>query len=208
MMSSKAMGVEASPQSVTSKASGVAALAAAAAGLAYSVSFVILRDPLLASLFLMLGGLLAVPVLVAVAARLAQPIPVSALAAIVLAVAAALGSAIHGGFDLANQLHPPPTLAPDLPNPVDPRGLLSFGIAGLGLVILGIVFARGERVPRWLEVLAVTDGVLLIALYLARLIILDPSSPVVLIPALLTGVVLNPAWYIGLAFWFVRDRRR
>jgi hypothetical protein len=50
--------------------------------------------------------------------------------------------------------------------------------------------------------------VLLIALYLARLIILDPSSPVVLIPALLTGVVLNPAWYIGLAFWFVRDRRR
>jgi hypothetical protein len=208
MTSSTALGVEASPPSVTSKASGVAALAAAAAGLAYSVSFVILRDPLLASLFLMLGGLLAVPVLVAVAARLAQPIPVSALAALVLAVGAALGSAIHGGFDLANQLHPPPTLAPDLPNPVDPRGLLSFGIAGLGLVILGIVFPRAERVPRWLGVLAVTDGVLLIALYLARLIILDPSSPVVLIPALLAGFVLNPAWYIGLAFWCVRDRRR
>jgi hypothetical protein len=37
------------------------------------VSFVILKDPLLASLFLMLGGLLAVLVLVALVARLAQP---------------------------------------------------------------------------------------------------------------------------------------
>jgi hypothetical protein len=140
-------------------------------------------------------------------ARLAQPIPVSALAAIVLAVAAALGSAIHGGFDLANQLHPPATLAADLPNPVDPRGLLSFGVAGLALVVLGLVVARKGRAPRWLGVVAVIDGVLLIALYLARLIILDPASPLVLIPALLTGFLLNPAWYVGLAVWFFRDRR-
>jgi hypothetical protein len=136
--SSTALGVEISPRLVASKGSGVAALAAAVAGLAYSVSFVILQDSLLASLFLMLGGVLAVPVLVGLAARLGQPLPVSALVAIVLALAAALGSAVHGGFDLANQLHPPATLPPDLPNPVDPRGLLSFGVAGLALVILGV----------------------------------------------------------------------
>jgi hypothetical protein len=207
MTSSTALGVETSPQLVTSKASAFAALAAAASGLVYSVSFVILKDPLLASLFLMLGGLLAVPVLLALVARLAQPISVSALTAIVLGVAAALSSAIHGGFDLANQLHPPAGLAPDLPNPIDPRGLLSFGVAGLALVVLGLVVTRSGRAPRWLGVVAVADGVLLIVLYLARLIILDPASPLVLVPALLTGFLLNPAWYVGLALWFFHDRR-
>jgi hypothetical protein len=51
-----------------------------------------------------------------------------ALGAIVLALAAALGSAVHGGFDLANTLHPPVARAPDLPNPVDPRGTASCSI--------------------------------------------------------------------------------
>ena len=105
---------------ICAKADDPDCAARAVAGLAYSVSFVILKDPLLASLFLMLGGVLAVPVLVGLAIRLGQPIPVSALVAIVFALAAALGSAVHGGFDLANQLHPLATLPPDLPNPVDP----------------------------------------------------------------------------------------
>jgi hypothetical protein len=69
MTSSTALGVETSPQLVASKASGFAALATAASGLAYSVSFLILKDPLLASLFLMLGGLLAVRVLVTLVAE-------------------------------------------------------------------------------------------------------------------------------------------
>jgi hypothetical protein len=205
--SSTALGVEISPRLVASKGSGVAALAAAVAGLAYSVSFVIPQDSLLARLFLMLGGVLAVPVLVGLAVRLGQRLPVSALVAIVLALAAALGSAVHGGFDLANQLHPPATLPPDLPNPVDPRGLLSFGVAGLALVILGFVVTRSGRIPRWLGFIAAVDGVLLVALYLARLIILDPASPLVLVPALLTGFIMNPAWYGGLALWFIRRRR-
>jgi hypothetical protein len=87
---------------VSSKASGVAAVAAAAAAVAYSISFVILKDTVLASVFLMVGGLLATPVLVAIGARIPQPISVSALAAIVLGIAAGLGSAVHGGYDLAN----------------------------------------------------------------------------------------------------------
>lgn len=181
---------------------------AAAAALAYSISFVILKDTVLASVFLMVGGLLATPVLVAIGARIPQPISVSALAAIVLGIAAGLGSAVHGGYDLANQLHPVATLAPDVPNPVDPRGLLSFGIAGLALVVLGLVVAPGGRIPRWLGVLATVNGVLLIGLYLARLIILNPADPLVLIPALLTGFLLNPAWYLGLAVWFFRSATR
>jgi len=208
MTSSTALGVDVSPKPVSSKASGVAAVAAVAAALAYSISFVILKDALLASLFLMVGGLLATPVLIALGARLPQPIPVSALAAIVLSIAAGLGSAVHGGYDLANQLHPVATLAPDLANPVDPRGLLSFGLAGLALLILGLVVAPGGRIPRWLGVLATVNGVLLIGLYLSRLIILNPADPLVLIPALMTGFLLNPAWYLGLALWFFRSATR
>ena len=206
MMSSHALGVETSRPLTTSKTLGVAALATAAAGLAYSVAFVILKDPLLASLFLMLGGLLATPVLIGLTGLLSRPIPISALLAIMLAFAAALGTAVHGGYDLANRLHPPAALPLDVPNPVDPRGLLSFGVAGLALVILALVVVRNWRAPRWLAPLALIDGVVLIALYLARLVILDPANPLVLIPALLAGFLLNPAWYIGLALWFFRNR--
>jgi hypothetical protein len=44
-------------------------------------------------------------------------------------------------------------------------------------------------------------------LYLARLTILFRLNPLALVPALLTSFVLNPAWYVGLALWFFRDRR-
>jgi hypothetical protein len=109
---------------------------------------------------------------------------------------------------LPTQLHPVATLAPDVSNPVDPRGLLSFGVAGLALVVLGLVVAPGGRIPRWLGVFATVNGVLLIGLYLARLIILNPADPLVVIPALLTGFLLNPAWYLGLAVWFFRSATR
>lgn len=185
-------------------APGYAALAAGAGSLGYAVSFVILRDPVWASVFLLAGGLLAVPVLVAVLARIQALSPVTFTSAVVLALGAALGSAVHGGYDLANLLHPPAGLNPDLPNPVDPRGLLTFGVAGLALVVLGAATWPTGRFPRWLSVLAVLDGGLLVVLYLARLIVLDPASPLVLAPALLTGFLLTPAWYAGLAVWLLR----
>jgi hypothetical protein len=39
-------------------------------------------------------------------------------------------------------------------------------------------------------------GGLLIVVYLGRLIVLTPSSPLVLGPAALTGFILNPLWYL------------
>lgn len=206
-MSATALDVQASDPVRTTRRFGFAALGAAAVGLAYSVSFVLLANLLLASLFLLLGGLLAATVLVGVVTRLPRPVPSSALLAMTLGFAAAVGSALHGGYDLANQIHPPARLLADVPNPVDPRGLLSFGVAGLALVILGLVVAREPRAPRGLGVLALVNGAVLIALYVARLVVLDPASPLVLVPALLAGFVLNPAWYIGLALWFFRSQR-
>jgi hypothetical protein len=43
-------------------------------------------------------------------------------------------------------------------------------------------------------------------LYLGRLIVLDPTSPVILVPALLNGFLVNPALYIWLGLALLRGR--
>jgi hypothetical protein len=58
----------------------------------------------------------------------------------------------------------------------------------------------GGRFPRSVGYLAYLSAFLLVVLYLGRLIVLDPSNPVILIPALLNGFVTNPAFYILLGF--------
>jgi hypothetical protein len=117
-----------------------------------------------------------------------------------LGIAGALGSAVHGGYDLANAINPPPAI-PDLPNPVDPRGLLTFGVAGAALFIVAWLILRGGQFSKGLGYLACFSAVLLVALYLGRLIILEPTSSVSLVPALLNGFLVNPALYnwLGLA---------
>lgn len=187
---------------------GVAAIATALASLAYALAFVVLSDPLLASVFLLLGGLLTTPTLTAVYYRLRRTHPGFAAWAVLLALAGAFGSAVHGGYDLANAVHPPATSLGALPNPVDLRGLLTFGIAGIGLLVIGALIVASRQFPRALGYLAGLSGLLLVVLYLARLIILDPTSPLVLVPALLTGFLVNPALYIWLGVALLRTRPR
>jgi hypothetical protein len=111
---------------------GTCAVLAGVAGFLYTVAFVVLQNVLLSGLFLMLGGLLSTAVLVAVYDRLRETDASFALLALLLGIAGALGSAVHGGYDLANAINPPSSV-PDLPNPVDPRGLLTFGVVGAAL---------------------------------------------------------------------------
>jgi hypothetical protein len=151
----------------------------------------------------MLGGLLSVAALVAVYERLRETDAAFALLALLLGVAGALGAAVHGGYDLANAFNPPPSL-PDLPNPVDPRGLLTFGAAGIALFVVAWLIVRGGRFPRGLAYLAYLSAVLLVALYLGRLIVLDPASPVIVLPAQLNGFLVNPALYIWLGLALLR----
>ena len=122
-----------------------------------------------------------------------------------LGVAGALGSAVHGGYDLANAINPPPSV-PDLPNPVDPRGLLTFGMASLALLVVAWLIVRGGRFPRGLGYLGYVSAVLLLALYLGRLIVLDATNPVILVPALLNGFLINPLFYLWLGLTLVRGR--
>ncbi len=184
---------------------GVCAILAGVSGFLYAVAFVILQSALFSGLFLMLTGLFTTAALVAVYERLRETDPSFALLALLLGVAGALGSAVHGGYDLANVINPPASM-PDLPNPVDPRGLLTFGVAGIALFVIAWLIIRGRRFPRGLGYLGYVSAVLLLVLYLGRLIVFDPTSPVILGPALLNGFLVNPIFYLWLGLTLLRGR--
>ena len=164
----------------------------------YAVAFVILQNNLLSALFLMLGGLLSSGVVVAIYNRLREPDAAFALWALMLGIAGALGSAVHGGYDLANAINPVDSAPSELPNPIDPRGLLAFGVAGVALLVIAWLIMRGGRFPRGLGYVAYVSAALLIILYLGRLIVLEATSPVIVLPALLNGFLVNPALYLWL----------
>lgn len=182
---------------------------AGASGFLYSVSFVVVArlapeaGALLTALFLLLGGLLATAALVALHGRVRDAEPGFALWALGLGVFAAIGSALHGGYDLANVINPPaaPSTAgaqSNLPSQIDPRGLLTFGVAGVALFAFAWLIRRGAALPRGLGALGYVSAALLVVIYLGRLIVLDPASPLILGPAGLEGFLVNPIWYVWL----------
>jgi hypothetical protein len=189
------------------RAAGLAAVAAALVGLLYSLSFVALSrlsppaGALLSALFLLLGGLFTIAALAGVYDRRRDALPALSLLVVLLGWAGGLGAAVHGGYDLANAIHPAASLPSDVPNAIDPRGLLTFGVAGLALLLLGRLVGAG------LGRFAYVAGALLILVYLARLIVLTPSNPIVLLPAALAGFVVNPVFYVWLGLWLLRPRR-
>lgn len=182
--------------------SALCAILAAAVGLLYAVAFIVLRNSLLSGLALMLGGLLTTAVMVALYERLRQADPAFALWALLLGTVGTLGTALHGGYDLANALQPPDVL-PSLPSEVDPRGLSTFGLTGLAIVAIAWLIGRSGQFPRGLGYLGYLLAILTFTLYLGRLIVLDPANPAIAVPALLTGFVVNPAWYawLGVVLW-------
>jgi hypothetical protein len=196
---------------------GTGAIVAGIGGIVYSIAFLggVVEGwaPQLgltvASIALVLGGLLSVLVLVALYRRLLGGAAAVGLLGLMLAAIGATGALVHGGYDLANAVHPlqslvalrdvPYVLATaHLPSGIDPRGLLTFGVSGLGLLVLASQSRRSGTLPDGLAALGMTVGVLLIFVYLARLIILTPTNLLVAIPAALTGLVLSPLFYIRL----------
>ena len=184
----------------------------AVVGLVYSFAFIVLvvggRAPdtgiRLSSLTLLVGGLLASGVLVALFQRVREADPGIALWALVLGGFGSLGAALHGGYDLANSLHPPASLPTDLPNAIDPRGLVTFGVTGLALVLFAWSMSRTQGFAKGLVWLGYLSGVLSIGLYLGRLILLQPTNPVVGLTAVIEGFVVNPGFY----FWLGSALRR
>jgi hypothetical protein len=178
---------------------------AGAFGFAYSVCFVLSTTSGsslaggLAATFLLVGGILGASALLGLYERLSAAGGGYTLWALVFGLAAAIAATLHGGFDLANSIHPP-SQANNFPSEVDPRGLGTFGLAGISLLGFAFLMLRDSTFPRGLGYLGYASGVLLILVYLGRLIILSASNPLVLGPAAIEGFLVNPAWYVWLGF--------
>lgn len=165
---------------------GVCAIITGVVDICYAISFVVLHNALLSALFLLLGGLFSFPVLIAVYQRVRETHMAFALLAFLFSVIGACGSFIHGGYDLANALHPTAIsiAQANIPSAIDPRGLLVFGMAGLGIAFLAWLIQQGRAFPRSLSYVGYLAALLLVVLYLGRLIILEPTNLVIIVPAL------------------------
>lgn len=150
------------------------------------------------ALFLMLSGLLAIPVAVAMYSKVKEVDEHFALIVLILATVGAFGYVVHGGYDLANVINVPSMSNVDLPSQVDPRGLLAFGVTGLAILKFSWLAQKNNIFPSGFNSLGFLSGLLLLVIYLARLIVLSPSSPTLLYPVLIEGFVVNPIWYLWL----------
>ncbi len=186
---------------------GVCAILAGAFTLLYSVSFILLVNEALSSFCLLVNGLLATAVLVALYDRVRTTDASFALWALLLGLAGAIGSALHGGYDLAAVLHAHGPVDPNLPSPMDPRGLLTFAASGIGLWVFAWLILRSGQLPRALGFLGYLVAALQIVLYLGRLIVFDAKNPVIVIPALVAGFVATPVWYVWLGVSLMRGAR-
>ena len=184
---------------------GWLSILAGIAGLGYAVAFVVLKDAGLSGLFLLLAPLLATAGLVAVFDRVRSVDSGFAILALGLGVVGSLAASTHGAYDLANVLHPP-ALESDLPSAIDPRGFATFGLTGVAVAILAWLAGRTPGLPGWVRPLGLLLGVVLIITWLARLIVLDATSLLVLGPALVAGV-LSPVFFLGLGAWLLGWRR-
>jgi hypothetical protein len=184
---------------------GACAALVALGGVGYGIAFVftIRSAPrgagYASALFLLGGGLVSTVVMIALYQRLRATDPSFALLGLLLGATGALGSSIHGGFELALLVKRPVGSITNIgANPTDPRGLLTFGFTALALLVIGWLILRGASFPRPLGYLALVGGALLIIVYLGRLIVLNPKSPGLLTAAILSGLIVSPAWFLWL----------
>lgn len=179
------------------------------AGVGYALAFVVLKNAELSALFLTLAPLLAVGGLVAVFDRVRAIDAGFATVALALGAFGSLAASTHGAYDLANVLHPPGSGAPnlaDIPFATDPRGYGTFALTGLALVLLAWLAGRAPDMPGWVSPLGMILGIFLVLTWLARLIVLDATSVLVLGPALASGL-LSPIFFLLLGAWLLGWRR-
>lgn len=186
-----------------------AAMAAAAVTLLYSAVFVIITLvdsdfwQAVSAVLLMLGGLLTSIVYTALYQRLRDVHPSLALWALIIGIFSAMGGVVHGGYDLANTIHQP---SPDIldesnyPSAFDPRGLLTFGLAGITVGAWAWLLAQAKGYSTRLVRLSWLLAGLLFVIYLARLIALEADTVAVVLPAVFTGFIVSPLWF----FWLAR----
>ena len=164
------------------------------------------RGARIAATCLLLSGLAVGPTVVALARRCARNAPAALRWAAVLGVVAGLATAAHGltnliGIDeLARDYESGDAatraavaVAHATPSPVDPRGLATFGAAGLVALVLGLAI---RPVRARLGLLGIVLGVDMVVLFVATAV---GIGPLVLLTGGLASVVLGPIWWIAVA---------
>ena len=186
---------------------GYAAIIAGIGSIGYAISFLVFLHhgtrgtKITISLLLLLGGLATTAVLLAIYDRLRSVDRIFAIWALVLGEVGALTSALHGGYDLAVEIRRLPV--PNL-EPVDPRGLGTFGFIALSLFVFSLLGLRAGEYPRPLALLGLVAAVGLAFLYSGRMSLFNPHRPVLLGLLVLVGFVLNPLWYLWTGWWLTR----
>lgn len=82
-----------------------------------------------------------------------------------------------------------------LPSPLNPLGLMAFGVVGIVSWVWGRLMLRSAAFGRLLGVLALVNAVLLITLFIANV---SGIQPLVLLSGGLTSVIVGPIWWIML----------
>ena len=186
---------------------GWASILAGVAGIGYAVAFVVLKNGSLSAQFLTVAPLFAVAGLVAVFERVRMIDSGYATLAMALGAFGSLAATTHGVYDLSNVLHAPAAALPaDVPSALDPRGYGTFALTGLAVLILSGLAGRSTDLPGWVSPLGLVLGVFLVLTFLARLIVLDATSLLVLGPALVSGL-LSPIFFLLLGAWLLGWRR-
>ncbi|MGQ0802805.1 MAG: hypothetical protein ACT4PI_02910 [Actinomycetota bacterium] len=155
---------------------------------------------------LTVAGLVTVPVIVALWARLGTAEPQFALVALAVGLAGVIGSSVHGAYEIGVLSKPGKPDLSALPNFADPRGFLTFAVTGLALILFGWLAWDGGF-PRRVAQLAVAAGVLLVVLYIGRITVLEPKTNFIKVVALTSGLVVSPAFYLSLARSLLHESR-
>ena len=116
-----------------------------------------------------------------------------------IGVAGAIGSALHGAYDLAPLAHKVPGGVPLPANPSDPRGFATFALSALAVAIISWLILRGGGgFDRRLAYVGFGAAVLLVVIYLGRLIAYDPNLGWLKATAYASGLVVNPVFFVWL----------
>jgi hypothetical protein len=182
---------------------GVCAIITGLSSVLYAVFFLLVRGSLntyLPSVFLALGGFLALPPLVAVYQRVRRAEEGFALWALLLAAVGYLGTAAHAIFGLAAVM--PKSIdvgsAKDL-NPADPRGFLAFFVTGAAVLVFAWLIQRSGAFPVEQAYVGYVLGASVILLFLGNLVTgTNTSSMLILIPGAVASLLATPAWNLWL----------
>ena len=193
------MAVRAKESGSFDRFAGMSGVITGLSSLLYAVFFLLVKGTLhdyLPAIFLVIGGLLALPVAVAIFLRVRGAEEGFALFALLLAAVGYLGTAVHGMYGLA-ALVPQKVDQPAL-SQQDPRGFLAFGLTGIAVLIFAWLIVRSGTFPRALGYLGYLLGICLVALFLGNLLVNDTHSLAILVPGGIASLIATPVWNIWL----------